>query len=134
MCKSLSAYGSKTETGGPSAMLIIKELVHAATMHTDATVLRVGAGGCGAREPGTDFLSDAARLAVPRETGSVFSYRVVPDDNESGVENITGRFGSRLQLRVIIRVDFDPRRCSPFQVGRVGSYENSSGDSQHTHS
>jgi hypothetical protein len=48
MCKSLPAYGSKTETDGPSAMLIIKELVHAATIHTDAKVLRFGVGGCGA--------------------------------------------------------------------------------------
>ena len=60
ICKSLPAYGSKTETDGPSATLIIKELVHAATIHTDATVLRFGVSGCSAREPGIIFSSHAA--------------------------------------------------------------------------
>ena len=60
ICKSLPAYGSKTETDGPSATLIIKELVHAATIHTDATVLRFGVSGCSAREPGIVFSSHAA--------------------------------------------------------------------------
>jgi hypothetical protein len=99
MCKPLPVDGSKMEIEGPSAMLIIKELVHAATMHTDATVLRVrvGAGGCGARESGSAFSSHAAGLAVPRETGSVFSCRVVTrDDNDSGVKNMTGRFACHL--------------------------------------
>ena len=112
MCKSLPAYGSKMETEGPSAMLIIKELVHAATMHTDATVLRVrvGAGGRGARESGTAFSSHAAGLAVTRETEGVFSCRVVTtDNNESGVENMIG-----LRViwngRVIIRVESDLSR------------------------
>ncbi len=105
MCKFLPAYGSKTEMDGPSAVLIIKALVHATTMHTDATVLRVGAGGCGARVSSTAFSSHAAGLAVPRETGSVLSYRVVTDDNEEGVENMAGRFACHLQLRVIIRVE-----------------------------
>jgi len=35
------------EMAGPSAALIIKALVHAATMHTDAMVLRSCADGCG---------------------------------------------------------------------------------------
>ena len=89
MCKSLPAYGSKMETEGPSATLIIKKLVHAATMHTDATVLRVGdGGGCGARESGTAFSSHCVRLVVPRETGSIFPCKMIADDDESGVENM----------------------------------------------
>ena len=111
------------ETEGPSATLIIKELVHAATMHTDATVLRVrvGATGCGARESDTAFSSNEA---VPRETGSVFSCsEVTTDNNEFGVANMTG-FDLRVicNPRVIIRTKFDPTRWrSPFHWKLVGS-------------
>ena len=115
MCKSLPVYGSKIETEGPSAMLIIKELVHAATMHTDATLLRVrvGTDGRGTSESGTAF-SHAAGLTAPWDTGSVFSCGVGTtdndlNDNEPGEEDMTGRFACHwhLHLRVIIRTEFD---------------------------
>lgn len=82
-------------TEEPSAMLIVKVLVHAATMHTDATVLRLGTGGCGAGYSNTAaFSSQAGGTSVPRES-SVFPYRVVADDDGSGVENM----GENLQKR-----------------------------------
>jgi hypothetical protein len=88
MCKSLPVYGSKMETEGPSAMLIVKVLVHAATMHTDEKVLRVGTGGCGVGDSdNTAFSSHAGGISVPREA-SVFPFRVVADDDDSGVENM----------------------------------------------
>lgn len=88
MCKSLPAYGSKTETDGPSATLIIKELVHAATIHTDATVLRSGFGGCGACEFGTASLFRAVKFVLSQEDVCVISCRVVTDANDSGEENM----------------------------------------------
>ena len=127
MCKSLPTYGRKTETEGPSATFIIMELVHAATMHTDTTVLRVrvGVDVCGARE--SAFSTHATGLAVPavpRKTGSVFSCsEVTTDNNEFGVANMTG-FDLRVicNPRVIIRTKFDPTRWrSPFHWKLVGS-------------
>ena len=88
MCKFFPAYGSRMEAEGPSAMLIINELVHAATMHTDATVLRVGTSGCGTRESRIAFSSHDERLVTPRETGGVFLCRAVVDDDEPGVEDM----------------------------------------------
>lgn len=91
----MPVYGSKMETEGPSAMLIVKVLVHAATMHTDATVLRDGTGGCGAGDSDTTaFSSHAGGVSVPRGVG-VFPFRVVADDDDSGVENM----GENLQKR-----------------------------------
>lgn len=77
------------ETDGPSAMLIIKELVHATMMHADAKVLRLGAGGCGALELGTTnaFSSHAAGISLPREARFLPS-RVVADEDGSGVGNM----------------------------------------------
>lgn len=101
MCRSLPVYGSKIETDGPSAMLIIKELVHAATMHTDAKVLRVGAGGCGARVSGTtNAFSSHAAISVPRE-GRFLPLRVVADDDGSGVENMKGNCRSSNATRMV---------------------------------
>jgi hypothetical protein len=98
MCRSLPVYGSKMDTDAPSAMLIIKQLVHAATMHTDAKVLRVGAGGSGERESGvTAFSSHAAGI-------SVLPFGVVVDDDESGVENMREPCRSRSAARVVLRI------------------------------
>lgn len=94
MSKSLPVYGSKMETEGPSAMLIVNVLVHAATMQTDAKVLRIGTGGWGAGDSDTTtFSSHGGGASVPREP-SVFPFRVVADD-DSGVENM----GENLQKR-----------------------------------
>ena len=91
----MPVYGSKMETEGPSAMLIVKVLVHAATMHTDAKVLRVGICGCGAGDSDTTtFSSHGGGASVPREP-TVFPYSVVADDDDSGVENM----GEKLQKR-----------------------------------
>ena len=92
-------YGSKMDSDAPSAMLIIKELVHATTMHTDATVLRVGTGGSGERESGvTAFSSHAAGISVFREA-MVLPFGVVADDDESGVENMREPCRSRSAAR-----------------------------------
>ena len=88
MCKSLPAYGSKTETDGPSATLIIKELVHAATIHTDVTVLRFGVGDCGGWNFGTVFLFRAVCFVLFQEDVCGISCRVVTDANDSGEESI----------------------------------------------
>jgi len=97
----LPTYGSKMDTDAPSAMLIIKELVHAATMHTDATVLRVGAGGSGERESGDPaFSSHAAGISVLRGA-SVLPFGVVADDDESGEENMREPCRSRSAARMV---------------------------------
>ncbi len=89
---------------GPSPILANWALVHAATMHTDAKVLRVDAGGCGAREglrerrSASAFPSHAVGLWVPCDTGGVFSFRVATGDKSDGVDMKGGRDACCLRL------------------------------------
>jgi hypothetical protein len=91
MCKSLPAYGTEMAKAGPSPILVNWALVHAATMHIDAKVLRVAAGACCAegdrerRSASAFFPSRGVGLCVPGDTGRAFSESFkVPMGNKSG--------------------------------------------------